>query len=212
MFLQFQKYHRKSTKHSPPGDTLDVPNKKRQWRHKRSSYGLKNQSHFRLARVRLHRLPEELIGYYLKDPSYCENNRLLQQPIVLVQQLDEPSPSPSLIDFEDLLPAVDLIETAEIFDSTLRFFQPNMFANDHPDGEPMYLEPNGDVCAAKPAPYRFNASVVHGMATKHLDQMVANMPSPATSFSTELDEEDLDDVLASITAIPDSVGSAAGQE
>lgn len=148
----------------------------------------------------------------MQDQEYCSENRLLQRPVVVLKRMDE------LDDSNDLLPAADLIETAEMFDcdnddSTLGFFQPNIFANNQTEDDP--LSDVGDVVNGvrppSPPSFRFTASVVHGMATKHLDQMVENMPSPATSFSTELDDEELEDVMA-VTVIPDSHESSVGTE
>lgn len=167
----------------------------------------------------MRRLPDELIGYYLQDKHYYPNNRLLQRPVVLLRRL---AVSTSIIcnDNDDLLPAADLLESAEISDceedETLTFFQPIVFANGPQQADPLNGEPIERVNGTKPTPppYRYNASVMHGMATKHLDQMVENMPSPATSFSTELDDEELDDSSYALgaTVIPDSLESSAGTE
>lgn len=155
---------------------------------------------------------------------------MLQNPVVLLNRLDDLSQPPPAVDDDDLQPAADLIQTTEIFeeadedDIALRFFQPSLFANAHPEVDPLYLDDINVANTAKPIPpsYRFNASVVHGMATKHLDQMVDQMASPSTSFSTEIEDEDddnndeLDDESSSVmeakAAIDESFESAGGTE
>lgn len=177
----------------------------------KNSFPIENLPNLRLSTVRLRRLTDELIGYHMKNHFYCDNNRLLQQPVVLLDRLPTP-----VVEDDDLQPAADLIENAELLDCenefSFRFFHRNLFTDNHPEDDPLALKPH-EIIPSKSSPphYRFNASIVHGMATKHLDQMVEHMPSPATSFSTELDDEDVDEGRV-VIEIPDSLESSAGTE
>lgn len=171
------------------------------------------------AHVRLQRLSAELIGYHTQDTRFCANNRLLQRPVVMLDRLPSPPPRDESTAYDDdLQPAADLLEDEqEIYechaDHAMRFFQPNLFVDYQPDEDPLLLDALPE---RKPA-YRFNASVVHGMATKHLDQMVNHMPSPASSFSTDQDDEEDNDgqessVGAAATMVRDSLESCNGTE
>lgn len=191
-----------------------------------------------LSYVLLERLSDELIGWRIKSNDHCPNNRLLQTPRVIVERLQsryDDSVNAVMVSSDSdndskLHPAADLIQTISSEsdcsdeETAMRFFRPELFQNVDPEEDPLYLG-NTDTVAddknlsrrKKKMQFRYSATVMHGIATKHLDQMT--QMSPATSFSTDPDEieENTCDGPNSNSAefidmVPDSLESCTGTE